>query len=96
MFFYSCMVDTPEREPIVITRVEQIRDSHWLIANCKTCCHSARLDCEALLDRFGPWLAIDDVRSRLRCASCGSREVEMHTVSPGAGGIKNPAVATRG
>lgn len=90
------MADTPRHKPIVITRVEQIRDSHWLIANCKMCHHSARLDFEALLDRFGPWLAIDDVRSRLRCACCGSREVEMHTVSPGAGGIRNPAVATTG
>ena len=44
-----------------------------LLAICESCWHTAELDIPDLLCQLGPDCTSRDVRRRLRCAKCGTR-----------------------
>jgi len=60
-----------------MTAPNRIRDfdpaKHSIIAYCGRCGHSAAVNLEPL----GPELPIPELRRRLRCTRCGTREVEI-------------------
>ncbi len=67
----------------------RIRDfdpaKHAIIGYCGGCGHSAAVD----LDRVEPDLTVPELRRRLRCAECGSREVEIRIAYIAAGGYRH-------
>ncbi len=48
-------------------------------ASCQQCHELRRVDLRALAERFGEDFPLGDVRSRLRCSTCGGRDVIICT-----------------
>ena len=47
---------------------------------CSSCKRRKTLDVIELEKRLGPFYAIEDVRKRVRCSSCGARTKQLHLV----------------
>ncbi len=69
-----------------MTDANRIRDfdpaTHAIFGYCGQCGHSAPVNLEPL----DPELPVPELRRRLRCAECGSREVEIRIAYIATGG----------
>lgn len=63
--------------------VADLLESFHLYAVCVDCTRMERVRIQELIDRFGSELTIDDLRRRLRCASCGQRTGDIRIVYVG-------------
>ena len=72
-----------------MTAPNRIRDfdpaTHAIIGYCGQCGHSAAVNLEPL----DPEMPVPELRRRLRCAECGSREVEIRIAYIAAGGYSH-------
>lgn len=72
-----------------MTDPNRIRDfdpaTHAIIGYCGRCGHSAAVNLEPL----EPEMTIPELRRRLKCTRCGSREVEMRIAYIAAGGYSH-------
>jgi hypothetical protein len=59
-----------------------VDDSYYYGAYCGKCKHSVRLSLIKLRVRLGDSYPLKDVRSRLRCRSCGSRHIVITFLGP--------------
>jgi hypothetical protein len=71
-----------------MTTLNQIKDfdpkTQAIIAYCGECRHSATLNLELLQSE----LTVPDLRRRLRCTECGTREAEIRIGYIAAGGFR--------
>jgi len=78
----------------VWTFAELVAARYRVTAYCgvQSCVHSQDLDLEALSARFGPDAPAmaDDIKPKLRCAKCGSRDVSLIYAPPTGGGWSGP------
>ena len=58
--------------PVVLRTLADHR-AFTLSAFCQTCDRSVALDKDALADRYGWDVLLEDIRRRLRCERCGRR-----------------------
>ena len=57
----------------VVLRTLADHQAFTLGAFCRECDRSVTLDHQALADRFGRDVLLEDIRRRLRCQQCGRR-----------------------
>lgn len=69
--------------PVVLG--DAIRDGKPLWAYCEACRHHAHVDPAKLARRLGYDAAIFDVRARMKCSRCGSREIDLRVDYGGPG-----------
>jgi hypothetical protein len=64
---------------------DAVRDRRPLWVFCEVCCHNAEVDPAALARRLGYDYPIPDLKARMRCSRCGSRQVDVRVkhASPG-------------
>jgi hypothetical protein len=55
-----------------------------IVVFCDSCDHQADVD----RDKVPDGMTIPELRQRLRCAKCGSRECSLRITSAGAGGFR--------
>ena len=60
------------------TLASLIRNRYRLHASCEACGHHRDLDIGELAHRFGSMIPVPEIRSRLRCTACRSRECGVH------------------
>lgn len=63
----------------MLTLAEAVELIHYG-AGCEPCTETRRVDLRKLLEQLGPDVLVRDVRSRLKCAKCGSRRVIVTTL----------------
>lgn len=61
--------------PVLLVRYRRL--PHRLVAICEDCVHVGRLDLEALIARYGDGFDTEQLRRRLRCTRCGSRNASV-------------------
>jgi ribosomal protein S27E len=61
-------------QPLYIVRIEDLRRGDFIKVDCAACHHVALLTAEALL-KFGlsPGIKVLDLKTRVRCRSCGAK-----------------------
>jgi len=52
---------------------------------CNRCGHSATLGVEALVAELGPAYPVPDIGARVRCSSCGAKDVATRPAWPSPG-----------
>jgi hypothetical protein len=60
---------------------------------CNRCAEGTTIAARALLPRLGPGLAAAEIGARLRCASCGAKDVATRPADDGAGAIDGAVAA---
>ena len=68
---------------------DAVRDGWSLWVSCARCDHRAELDPAELAKRVGYDFAVAELKRRMRCSKCTSREIEVR-IQP-----KGPGVVTR-
>ena len=63
---------------ITIHTLGDLGPNFWLGASCESCFHFADIDRHELARRMGSDAVLDDIRRKLRCRQCGSREVLLY------------------
>lgn len=59
-----------------------VDDSYYYGAECRSCHHSSRLGLERLRSVLGPDYPLTQLRSRLKCRQCGSRQITISFLAP--------------
>lgn len=54
---------------------------------CNRCTHNAQLDPEPLCRRLGPQLPVPEAGARMRCSSCGSKDIATRPAWPSLGQV---------
>lgn len=62
-----------------MTLAEAVSELVYLI-ECSACKHKARIDLTAMAAKLGDSFLVDDLRPRLKCAQCGSRNTIATTL----------------
>lgn len=70
-------------EPVENPVADFPAESFAILAFCDACGHQALLDRR----RLPTGLTVQQVRARLRCSACGSRDTSIRIVYTGAGGF---------
>lgn len=65
--------------------ISDLVPDYRLFANCRACQHSAPLNLARLIATHGPDFRIDQVKPRLRCQGCSSRDCGIQIVWAGNG-----------
>lgn len=73
------------RAPRPVVLGDAVRDGHGLWAFCERCRHQVHLDPASLARKWGYDTTIFDLKSRMRCSRCGSREVDARVDYGGPG-----------
>ena len=63
-------------------KLADVDETYHYGAYCRACKHHARLDLLKLRDHLGPDFPLVDIRKRLRCGRCRSRQVTIAFLSP--------------
>ena len=59
-----------------------VDDSYYYAAYCRKCKHSARLSLVRLRERLGDSYPLRNVKDRLRCERCSSRQIVITFLAP--------------
>jgi hypothetical protein len=59
-----------------------VDDSYYYGAYCRKCKHAARLSLEKLREHLGDTFPLIDLKDRLRCARCSSRQIVITFLAP--------------
>jgi hypothetical protein len=54
---------------------------------CNRCSHNGVLAADLLIARMGPAVAVPEIGARLRCGSCGSKDIATRPAWPGLGQV---------
>jgi hypothetical protein len=76
---YCASVDCAKLESACLGDVDE---GYYYGASFGNCKHSARLDLVKLRTHFGDAFPLAQIRKRLRCERCGSREVTVAFLAP--------------
>ena len=64
---------------------DAVRDGHPLWVFCEACCHSATVDPARVAARVGYDCPVPELKRRMRCSQCGSRQVDVRVKYEGPG-----------
>ena len=59
-----------------------VDDTYYYGAYCRKCKHRARLSLVKLRDHLGDWFPLRNVKDRLRCERCNSRQIAIRFLTP--------------
>lgn len=54
---------------------------------CNRCSHNSTLPAGLLIARLGPAIAVPEIGARLRCGSCGSKDIATRPAWPSLGQV---------
>jgi hypothetical protein len=63
-------------------KLAEVDDSYYLGVSCQSCMRSVRLSLTRLRGLLGDDFAVVKVRPRLKCSTCGSREITVTFLAP--------------
>jgi hypothetical protein len=61
--------------PYETARLGEITNEYYFAAQCRDCRHGRRLDIMKLRERLGADFPVVQIRKRLRCERCDSRQI---------------------
>jgi hypothetical protein len=64
-------------------RLADIDDRYYFGVSCNSCCRSRRLSVIRLRSILGDAFPVVNVRKRLKCQTCGSKEIVVTFLNPG-------------
>jgi hypothetical protein len=62
--------------------LKDVNDDYYYGCSCRSCLHTARLSLSKLRARLGDDFPLRDIRSRLKCQTCGSRQITIAFLGP--------------
>lgn len=63
-------------------KLAHVDDTYYYGANCRSCLRSRRLSLVRLRATLGDDFPLKDVRPRLKCQTCGSRQIVITFLAP--------------
>ena len=76
--------------------LSELAECFRLYGVCIACERMEQLDLEQLIERLGGETTVSDVRSRLRCRSCGERRPDIRVVYVGVNAMAGTFSYRRG
>lgn len=67
-------------------KLSQVDNSYYYAASCNACGHKTRLSLLKLCAALGDDFPLVDVRTRLKCRQCGSRQIIIAYYTPAHAG----------
>jgi ribosomal protein L44E len=63
-------------------KLDEVDDRYYLGVSCQSCMRSARLSLTRLRGLLGDGFPVVKVRTRLKCSTCGSKELTVTFLAP--------------
>jgi hypothetical protein len=71
-----------ERAHFSTAKLADVDDSYYFGVHCRSCLRNARLSLTRLRGLLGECFPVVEVRTRLKCSTCGSREITVTFLAP--------------